>query len=329
MRIVLAAGLYPPESGGPATYTKLIEERLPAHGFDVTVIPFRTVRHLPAGLRHLAYFGKLLLTPADLIYAQDTVSVGLPAACAALFLRVPLVVRVPGDYAWEQARQRFGVTDELDVFQKKSYGLRVAFLRMLQRFVVNRAHIVITPSEYMRALVGKWTDPKKVHRVYTSLPLPPRYELPAERPLGFLVLTIARPVPWKGLEALERTVGRNKNWVYKHINDLPHEQAMGWMKSADVFVLNSTYEGLSHVLVEALSLGTPVIATNVGGNPEVVGDAGILIPAKDDEALYAALREVEDNKVATAERVARGLVKVKQFDIEVAVGQLVTLLKSI
>lgn len=326
MRILIATGLYPPESGGPATYTALIEKRLPAHGIEVTVVPFRTVRHLPQGLRHLAYLGKLLLTPADLIYAQDTVSVGLPAALAALLLRVPLVVRVPGDYAWEQARQRFGVTDELGPFQQKSYGLRVALLRMLQRYVVNRACLVVTPSEYMRALVGKWTDPKKVHRIYTSLSLPPRYTLPAGRPQGFLVVTIARPVPWKGLEALERVVSCNKAWVYKHVNDLPHEQAMGWLKAADVFVLNSTYEGLSHALVEALSLGTPVVATNVGGNPEVVGDAGLLIPPKDDEALYRAIEEVEQNKVATAEWVARGLVRVKQFDIEVAVAQLADLL---
>ena len=54
--------------------------------------------------------------------------------------------------------------------------------------------------------------------------------------------------------------------------DMPRAEAMGWVKAADVFVLNSTYEGLSHALVEAISLGTPIVATHVGGNPELITD---------------------------------------------------------
>src|ERR1043166_7222379 len=218
MKILVATGLYPPESGGPATYSKLLEEKLPASGFAVEVLPFSRVRHLPKVARHAAYFFACasLARKADLVYALDTVSVGVPAALAALLARKKFMVRVPGDYAWEQARQRFGVEDELEEFQHKSYGLRVALLRLAQRFVVRRARAVVVPSEYMKKIVSGWlvpsaregTNPAKVHRIYTSIAVPPPYELPADRPQGFLILSFGRNVPWKGFEALARVAAR-------------------------------------------------------------------------------------------------------------------------
>jgi len=331
MKLLIATGVYPPESGGPATYTKLLEERLPTQGFEVQVLPFRAVRHLPKLVRHIAYFFKCLhmARDVDVVYALDTVSVGLPAALAALVAGKKFMVRVPGDYAWEQGRMRFGVVDELDEFQHNSYGLRIGMLRAIQRFVVNRARAVVVPSDYMKKIVSGWTSPANIHRIYTSIALPPAYKLPAERPEGFLVLSFGRNVPWKGFDALRGVVARNPDWALKIFSELPHKEAMGWLKVSDVYVNNSTYEGLSHQLVEALSLGTPVVATDVGGNREVVGDAGVLIPAKDDEELYEALQAIAQNRVAASERAARGLARVKLFSIDTAIEQLVALIKTV
>ncbi len=333
MRILIATGVYPPESGGPATYTKLLEEKLPRQGVAVTVLPFRVVRYLPKLVRHVVYFFKCLRAArgTGIIYAQDTVSVGLPAALAAVLMGKKFIVRVPGDYAWEQARQRFGVEDEIDEFQHKRYGVRTEVLRAVQKFVVRRARAVVTPSEYMKKIVSTWTDPAKVHRVYTSISLPPPVELPPERPVGFLVLSIARPVPWKGLDGIARAVEKESGWTFKVVNDLPYPQAMGWVKTADVFVLNSTYEGLSHLLVEAMALGTPVVATRVGGNPELIEDGidGLLVPPGDDDALYVALKRVQTDKEAARARVESARAKLRQFSIETTIAHLVHLLKTV
>ena len=63
-----------------------------------------------------------------------------------------------------------------------------------------------------------------------------------------------------------------------------------WMRAADVFCLPSYSEGCPNVLVEALACGRPVVATNVGGIPELIDESnGILIPPRDSEALGAAL----------------------------------------
>jgi glycosyltransferase involved in cell wall biosynthesis len=266
---------------------------------------------------------------ADVVFAQDTVSVGLPAALAAIVLRKKFLVRVPGDYAWEQARQRFDVEDELDLFQTKTYGVTVEFLRYIQRMVVRSAHVVIVPSKYMERIVSLWGVRPVL--IYNGIDLPVATQLPHDRLKKFLVVTIARPVPWKGLDGLTRVVAREKGWELKILDGLPRVQAMGWVKSADVFVLNSSYEGLSHALLEVMSLGTPIIATAVGGNPELIEDTidGLLISPHDDEGLYHALKNIEEDNDAARTRADSACEKVKTFSIEKTIHEVVALLKTL
>ncbi len=63
------------------------------------------------------------------------------------------------------------------------------------------------------------------------------------------------------------------------------------LRALDVFVLSSRNEGISNTILEAMATGLPVVATDVGGNPELVleGQTGTLVPAADPAALAAAL----------------------------------------
>jgi len=89
-----------------------------------------------------------------------------------------------------------------------------------------------------------------------------------------------------------------------------------WMAAADVVTLPSYSEGHPNVLVEALACGRPVVATAVGGIPEVVdGHCGLLIPSRDAAALTAALvRALEFNwdRPALARKFSRGWPQVAQ-----------------
>ncbi|MEV4087856.1 glycosyltransferase family 4 protein, partial [Nonomuraea fuscirosea] len=62
--------------------------------------------------------------------------------------------------------------------------------------------------------------------------------------------------------------------------------------AALALVMPSRWEGQPLTLREALMTGTPAIASNVGGIPEILGDAGILVPYGDVEGLHAAVQEL-------------------------------------
>jgi glycosyltransferase involved in cell wall biosynthesis len=80
---------------------------------------------------------------------------------------------------------------------------------------------------------------------------------------------------------------------------LDREVFLRYLRAADVFVQNSVHETFSHELVEALSLGTPVIATRVGGTPEIIkhNKNGVLIsPNKSDELEKTLIKLLTDKK---------------------------------
>jgi glycosyltransferase involved in cell wall biosynthesis len=71
------------------------------------------------------------------------------------------------------------------------------------------------------------------------------------------------------------------------------DKVAAWMAASDLITLPSYREGCPNVVVEALASGRPVVATNVGGIPELMDDAsGRLIPARDAQALAGALDQV-------------------------------------
>ena len=131
-KIVVAAGLYPPDIGGPATYARMIETGLPNHHIDIIIVPFGKVRHLPKIIRHIAYMRLLYRASktCDALYALDSVSVGVATYAVSLIRRKKFFIRLGGDYAWEQGRQRFGVTQTLDVYteNRSKSGFRTRLL---------------------------------------------------------------------------------------------------------------------------------------------------------------------------------------------------------
>lgn len=75
------------------------------------------------------------------------------------------------------------------------------------------------------------------------------------------------------------------------------DEASQYLKASDIFVLASRSEGMPYVLIEALIAGVPIVATSVGGNPEVVEDgvSGLLTPPLGNKALFKAILELRTN----------------------------------
>lgn len=365
--ICIATPLYAPQIGGPATHVALLERELPKNEFELRIVKFSNVAHLPKIIRHVAYFFLILKEAkgADVVYALDPVSVGLPALCAAKFRGVPLVLRIGGDYAWEQGVQRFGVTETLDEFVAHNQpSVSVSMLQGIQTYVARHARYVVLPSEYLAGIVRTWGIPMERIRVVYSQPelhaSPSRSN--ARKQLTIhedeeVVLSAGRLVPWKGFEGLidavaevrrERPLqlyiagdGPQKSAIEAHIQKkeagefvtllgtVSNKNLRVWIAAADIFALNTRYEGLSHVLLEAFNARTPVVTTPVGGNHELVEDGatGLFVTYNDVPMLASALLRLCKNRELALSLADKAHQSLSRFSTPKALEALIPILK--
>ena len=335
-KILIATGLYPPDIGGSATHVKWLEEKLPPAGFRLNICPFGLVRHQPRILRHLIYVWQLLrrVRQADLIYALDPVSVGVPALIVKWLTGKPLLLRLGGDYAWEQGRQRYGVSCSLDEFitKRTSYGLPVRLLVYLQSRVARASAKVSVQSEQMKRVVTSWgVNPDQID-IITNVVWPIkvtkersvlRSELKYE---GLILNTTARLIPEKGIDTLIKIIPELKSNLgqvtlvvigdgpirpgleeltnqlgvsgqVRFMGRLPRQQMGEMIYASDIFVLNTSYEGMSHQLLEVMGLWVPIITTRIDGNIELITNRqnGLLVSPDDAEAFIKATMELTEN----------------------------------
>jgi len=377
MRILICTGIYPPDIGGPATYSKLLKDELPKYGFEVGVLSFGEVRRFPKIIRHIIYFFKVLKRSfeADVIFAQDPVSVGLPSVLAAKFLNKKFLLKVVGDYAWEQGSQRFGIKDNLDIFLGQRYGFFVEILRKIERFVSKKADLIIAPSVYLKSVIEKWgIRSEKIKVIYNAFELPEIQKLnsnviknaknEAKRELGldgFILLSIGRLVPWKGFLALIKSVSKLKDEIKdlklviigsgpdygaleaeiersnlkKFVSlygQMEHKKIFEYLSVCDIFILNTSYEGLSHQLLEAMAImEKPIITTRAGGNPELIEDkkSGIFIEYNNKDQIVEAVKLLYEDRDMGRRLSQKAREKAREFSKEKMINNISDVLLSL
>jgi glycosyltransferase involved in cell wall biosynthesis len=124
----------------------------------------------------------------------------------------------------------------------------------------------------------------------------------------------------KELEEYARRLGLGQRTVFTGFRgDVPE-----LLSEAAVSVLPSLSEGLSNSLLESMASGVPVVATSVGGNPEVIehGVTGLLVPVRDSAALAAAVGRVLEDKDMAARFAQAGIRRVAElFSMERSVRE--------
>lgn len=127
-------------------------------------------------------------------------------------------------------------------------------------------------------------------------------------------------------------VGKGKKRIFQELcrklgvkaiflEDIPEKELPIIYSSADVFVLPTvTTEGFGIVILEAMACGVPVVATNVGGIPEIVedGENGLLVPPKSSTALSNAIIYLLENDEVRNKMKRRGLKKVREYSWDIA-----------
>lgn len=297
----------------------------------------RVSRGLPFARRLVAALGLLLreARQADALYVQGLAGPEMVAVLVGRLLGKPVALKIVGDNAWEYAIRNGLTSDSIDAFQTAPYGARLRFVRGLVHGYARLVSRLIVPSDYLKGIVRAWGVPAErvvvIRNALTALPVDLQRrdaEQPAlKRELGVdgpLVVTSARLYPWKNLEFLiglvpdfparatlaivgggpdhdqliARARARGVDDRVRITGNVAHAEVQRYLRAADVFVLNTRYEGLSHVMLEAMAAGAPVIASAVGGNPEVIRHEqnGVLVRLDDGAAICASIRRLLEER---------------------------------
>ena len=360
MRVLVVSGIWPPDVGGPASHAPEVAGWLRDHGHEVEAIvtadaapapegyPVRWVpRSLPPGLRHLAALRLIAARArrADVVYSTGMFG---RSSLGALLARTPLVLKLTADPAFERARRRGLVSGEVGDFQSGGGGRLAGLLRSARDAAVARAAHIVCPSAFMRDLVVSWGVPPE--RV-TLLPNPaPRVtdaaefdpgphpvlafagRLTAQKDLGVALAAVRELdgprllIAGEGPERARLEAAAGPGVVF--LGPLPRAEVLGLLRAADAAILTSAWENFPHGVVEALAVGTPVIATRTGGVAEVVvdGENGLLVEPGDAAAFAAAVRRYLGDPELQARLRSAAKPSVAAYDADAVYGRLESIL---
>jgi len=364
MRVTLLPGIWPPDVGGPATHGPELARFLVARGDSVRVVTMASAppaerpceivtvdRGRPFPIRYGALTARAARSArsADVVYASATYGAAALAAAAA---RRPLVVKLVSDPAYERARRLGVFRGQLDEFQTAGAPAAKA-LRAARTAVLRRAAAMIVPSRFLEAFARAWgVDPERLHVV----PNPAPFDLPAADGARSGLVFAGRLTSQKALHvalaALERVPnveltiigeGPERERLERHAREaglngrvhfagsLPRQQVLESLARAQAAVLPSDWENFPHAAVEALAVGTPLVATAVGGVGEIVVDGvnGLLVPPGSPEALGAALERLLGSEELQQQLSRQARASVAGLQPERIYGRIAELLEAV
>lgn len=349
-RILIAASIYPPDPGGPATLAALIVDRLRA---DVVV-------RRALSLHRYAWRLWRAARRADILFAQDASATAVVAALIAAGRHTPLVVRLGGDLLWERAAEEGMTTAGLaDFYSSGAYRATPALRRLMLRFILRCAARVIFPNDWLPRLytsVGLLDKSKSIFihnpRLQISSKISSEISFQVSSPA---ILITGRLIPLKNiiptLEAAARVretsepfdiliVGDGSlrtaidDWIRVYAATwvrvrptLSREELLREMSQSLAVVQLSWSEVSPNVPVEALSLGTPVLLTRENGNRDLFEGYALQIDPRDKTALEDGIREL-----VSSDGQSRWRARARSFrwpqTVEMMVEQYLTLFRK-
>jgi len=325
IRILVISPLFPPEIGGPSTYVVPLARGLSSRGHKIEILTlaeahpkekyglevFSVLHKEGAAVRETRLLKSIISRArnADVIYALDVAAIGMQSILAGKLLGKPVLVRYAGDTAWEKARREKKSAKELEPFLRSPDANKL--IVRLERFVLKNAAAVITPSRYLkRVIVDNFHIPEgRVHSINNAV------EDVAPLQKKNFSISYGRFVPWKHFDRIieafagipkEKLMVVGEGPLAKELEamaegkpnisiagKMPHKELMSTLAESKIFILNSSYEGMAHSILEAFAAGTPVIASDIEPNRELIKDGlnGILVPLEPRERNVSAIRE--------------------------------------
>jgi len=276
----------------------------------------------------------------DIVHVHDLTVSAVSAFFGKLFTRVPSIGKHTGDMVYEF----MGIKSKgspMDLESLWEANLLNKSLFKFEKRVLNKYTLIHAPSEYKKKFIEcLGIEAEKIRVIPNGIEMP-NLEHNSD---GKAVLTAARLVPWKGLDILLDALalvkqeipdvrlkiageGPERNNLEKQVAEIglkknveflggvPHAEVYRLMACADAYALPSFYDPAPHAPLEALSVGTPVIASRVGGVPEVVNkENGVLVKPGEPEELASGLLKVLKHPNLRAKMGAAGIKTAKKYE---------------
>lgn len=239
----------------------------------------------------------------DVIFLQDYFSAGIPTVLANICLRKKLITKVVGIFSREQAQNLWQTKDLLDAYVVSKQKRRLELIKRFEIRLLHQSDLIITPSMYMYDLLSRFgVRPQHIQVIYNSFD-PIQYTIidtnQRKAALGItkqkVYVSVGRLVEWKNFEQLIRAFQQQTNAILYIIGDGPlksklqacieqtgqtktiiltwslsKDQVYQYYQLADAFVLISSYEGMSHVLLEAMAMRLFIVSSDIAPNVETL-----------------------------------------------------------
>lgn len=300
MHIVIASGIYPPDIGGPALYAEGVKISLERSGHTTSVVLFGPLRRWPSVIRHALYVGRLFFAArgADAIFTFDTYSVGVPAAFVGLLLRIPVVLRVGGDFVWESYVERTKKLVPLPDFYRDKHCLSIKE-RIAKRMVRWMLHHTI-PAFNSSWLLDIWKEPYSLNNVKHTVVenvIGARLEVLGVEP--FLVLygrdiTLKNTVAFR--KALEKARGAGVQLSLEE-GMVPHEKLLERIRRSYAVAIPSLSDVAPNSVIDSIRCGKPFLLTKYSGYASRFGEYGIIVDPLNVEDMARGIQELANPAV--------------------------------
>lgn len=306
MKVLICAGIYPPDIGGPAKYAKNLADEFLRRGYKVKVLTYRLEKKLPIGVRHLFYFLKVIFSMrnADLVIALDMFSTGFPAVLAGKILGKKTILRVGGDFLWETYVEKTGnlITLKDFYFQKPKLPFKHKIIAVLEKFAFQNAQALAFNTQWQKKFFEKVYDLDETKTFIIENYYGEKAEGREPKEKNFLFA--GRKIMFKNLKLLEEIFEEFKkegrDFQLEIIDNLSHNESLEKIKNSYALIIPSVSDFAPNFIVEGLSFNKPFILTKECGLADKLEGLGVFIDPFDKnsvkEAILSLMEENNYNK---------------------------------
>ena len=299
LNILICAGIYPPDIGGPAKYAKNLTDEFSRNGNKIKVLAYGIEKKLPIAIRHAWYFLRTIfaLSKADLIIGLDIFSTGFPAVLAGKIFGKKTILRVGGDFLWETYIESTGYLIKLKDFYEKQPRLSLKFkiIALLQKFALKNASALAFNTGWQKDFFEKIykLNPRKNFIIENFYPEKSVVAERINKANEFNFLFAGRKIKFKNLKLLEEVFENLKSAGIKVrldvVDNLTYEELQEKIKNSYAVITTSVSDFAPNFIVESLSYNKPFILTKECGLVKKLDGLGVIVDPIDKNSIKKAV----------------------------------------